>query len=133
MSYQQVIVQGRLSKDPEIKQSGDVTIVNFSVPVDFRKKGEKYTQWFNCVAFNKCADFVYAYFTKGKPILVAGELQTEEYQGKSYTKLIANRVSFVDTDASTVRDEPEEKPSRQPAKPLARQQKNDDSRAPWEE
>jgi single-strand DNA-binding protein len=128
VSSQVVIVNSRIAKDPEIKQVGETTIANFSLPVEYRKKGEKYTQWFNCVAFNKTASLIEQYFPKGKPITVTGELQTEEYEGKKYSKLIVRTVAFIDKDLAVDtgggdEDETEEEEEVQPrraAKPAAR-------------
>ena len=61
------IITGRLTRDPETKQTqSDSTVVRFSVAVDrrFKRDGEPTADFFNCVAFGKTAEFVQKYFAK---------------------------------------------------------------------
>lgn len=121
MSFQSVTVQGRIAKDPEIKQSGETTIARFSIPVNYKKKGEDQTEWFNCTAFNKNAELIQNFFPRGKAIIVQGRFETQEYEGKKYTNLIVNDIKFVDNDAKDLQGNDEEVEERSPAPRQARQ------------
>lgn len=95
-----ICLQGRLARDPELKtsQSG-VTLCNYTIACDRFEKGENVADFFNCVAFNKSAEFVEKYFKKGDLILVQGQLQTSKYVDKNGNnridyKIVTNSVNF---------------------------------------
>lgn len=78
-----VILMGRLTKDPEIRQAQSGTLVaNYSLAVD---RGDKdgNTDFINCKAFGKPAEFVQKYLHKGMKILVEGRWQTGSFDGKN--------------------------------------------------
>ena len=79
------IGQGRLGRDPELKDIGSTTVCNFSIAIDRTykdKHGERGTDWFNCSAFGKTAEFISQWFGKGSQIIVVGEMQNREYVNK---------------------------------------------------
>lgn len=97
-----VILKGRLTADPEIKTAtSGVTLASFSIAIDRPpdKNGDKACDFIRCTAFNKTAEFMGRYFSKGKEILAEGTLQQNDYQDKdgvqhkSY-KVIVNRIEF---------------------------------------
>ena len=64
------------------------------------------TEWFSVVAWNKLAEQCNQFLNKGKLIYVEGRLRTRSWEGqdgqKRYrTEIIANRVTFLDRQAST--------------------------------
>ena len=78
-----VILMGRLTKDPEIRQAQTGTLIaNYSLAVD---RGDKdgNTDFINCKAFGKPAEFVQKYLHKGMKILVEGRWQTGSFDGKN--------------------------------------------------
>lgn len=80
-------IMGRLTRDPELRRTGNGTAVtNFSVAVDrdFSGKdgGEKETDFIDCVAWRNTGEFVSKYFTKGSMIVVSGRLQIRKWQDK---------------------------------------------------
>ena len=77
-----VILIGRLTKDPEIRTSGNYTIASFSIAVDrkFKRDGEAEADFFNCTAFNKTAEFVEKYCKKGTKMVVEGRIQNDNYE-----------------------------------------------------
>ena len=88
--YNKVIVVGRLGKDPEIRHSANgAAIANFSIACSERRKdrdtGEikEDTEWFNCVAFNRLAEVVQDWVTKGSLVLVEGKTKTRKYTDKN--------------------------------------------------
>lgn len=98
-----IVIMGRLTAAPELKttQNG-INCATFTVAVERsvkNKDGEKQTDFIPCVAWRNTAEFVCKYFTKGKMIAVAGELQTRKYTDKDGNNrtafdVVANNVSF---------------------------------------
>ena len=77
-----LILIGRLTKDPEIRMSGSVTIAKFSLAVDrrFKRDGEPEADFFNCTAFNKTAEFIEKYCKKGMKMALEGRIQNDNYE-----------------------------------------------------
>lgn len=100
ISYNHVVLVGRLTRDPEIKFSTSGTqIATFSLAVDRGKDNE--ADFVNIVAFGKTAEFIGNYFVKGRLVLVEGPLRIEKYEKngetKTATKVVANNVRFMET------------------------------------
>ncbi len=102
--YNKVILMGRITHDLELRTTpSGANVCTFSIAVDrrFQNKGEeKKSDFFNIVAWRQQADFVSRYFSKGRMILVEGELQTRSYTDKNganvrVTEVIADRLSFT--------------------------------------
>ncbi len=88
---------GRLTREPEIRYSqGDspLTIARYSIAVDrrFRRNGEAETDFFNCTAFGKQAEFVEKYLKQGTKVLVTGRVQNDNYTNKGY--VVASAVKL---------------------------------------
>ncbi len=100
-----VILMGRLTKDPEVRytQATNTMVTSFTLAVNrrFVKQGEeRQADFINIVAWNKTAEFVSKYFSKGQQVGVIGRIQTRNYddeQGvKHYiTEVIAEEVYFA--------------------------------------
>ncbi len=95
----EVRIMGRLGKDPELKElSNGNKVCNFSVATSKKwtdkKTGEKKekTEWHNCVAWQKPAELIAEYFSKGDGILVMGELETRNWQDDNNVKRYATEV-----------------------------------------
>lgn len=103
-SFNKVILMGRLTSDPELKQSASgVSVTSFNIAVDrrFSKGEDKQCDFITIVAWRQTADFICKYFKKGQAMLVCGELQTrswEDQQGnKRYaTEVVASEVTFCE-------------------------------------
>ena len=98
-----VTIIGRLTADPEIRNTGETQIANFSLALDRppRKDGTKETDFPRCVAFGKTADFVGNYCKKGARAAVQGRIQTGRYENKDgvtvyTTDVVAERVELID-------------------------------------
>lgn len=108
----QTIIIGRLGKDPELKTlpSGDMSVTTFSVACGWKTKQKEGTEWFNVTAFGKTAEVCAQYLTKGSKVFIQGTLRTDKYQKdgveKSYTKLIADKVQFLDGKQEGTKPEP---------------------------
>lgn len=81
-----VILTGRLVADPEVVNTQSATsVVKVRIAVD-RKGREKETDFFDCVAFGKTADFVATYLNKGRMVAIIGNLRVRSYDAKDGTK-----------------------------------------------
>lgn len=109
MSLNKVFLMGRLTADPELKQTQSGTsVVSFSIAVDrrFNKDEQKKADFISCVAWRTTAEFVAKYFSKGSMIALVGELQTRTWEDqngqKRYaTEVIASEVSFCGSKNNT--------------------------------
>ena len=81
---------GRLTADPELKRTQSGTaMVRFSIAVDrnYTKQGEeKQADFINCVAWDKKAEFICKYFSKGQKIALTGSIRTGSYTDKDGNK-----------------------------------------------
>ena len=79
-----VILGGRLTADPELKQTPNGTpVVTFSIAVNRRfqskENAQQQTDFFNVTAWRATAEFVSRYFRKGSSICVIGSLQNRTW------------------------------------------------------
>ena len=103
MAIAKVIIQGNVTADIELKQSGSgVSVCSFNVAVNRYSKdpGAAKADFFTVVCWREKAEFVARHFGKGKPILVCGRRENREWQDKNgnkrvSTEIIAEEVSFV--------------------------------------
>ena len=109
----QIVIMGRLTKNPELRrtQSG-VAVASFSLAVDRDYKpenGERETDFIDVVAWRSSAEFVQKYFAKGRMAVVSGRLQIRPWTDKDgnkrrATEIVADNVYFGDSkrdDASS--------------------------------
>ncbi len=98
---------GRLTAVPELQQTPTgLTVLKFNLAVDREMSKEKLTDFIPCVAWNKTAEFINKYFTKGSAICVEGHIQTRNWDDKDgkkryATEVIADRVHFVESKAQS--------------------------------
>ena len=100
------ILMGRLTRDPELRHTGAGTpVCSFSIAIANGYGENRQTDFINCVAWNKTAEFVCNYFGKGKMIIVIGRIATRTWEGqdgkKNYvTEVVASEVSFGESKRS---------------------------------
>jgi len=102
-----IIVMGRLTRDPELRQTPNgVNVASFSIACDrdFKDKstGEKQTDFIDVVAWRNTADFVSRFFTKGRMAVVEGRLQIRNWEDQSGNKrrtaeVVAENIYFGDS------------------------------------
>lgn len=94
------VVTGRLTAEPELRQTQDGTpVTSFSIAVP-RKFKKDVADFIDIVAWRKNAEFACQYFTKGKWIEVDGSIQTRTYtdrEGKNRkaVEIVADEINFV--------------------------------------
>lgn len=97
-----VILGGRLTADPELKQTPQgVSVTSFSVAINRRGK-EQQTDFINCVAWRQTAEIICRFFKKGSSICIVGNIQVRTWNdnngNKRYaTEVVADEVHFVDS------------------------------------
>ena len=82
------ILQGRLTADPEIKQTpSGVSCANFTVAWSEKYKEVETKCFQRCKAWRSTADFIGKYFAKGQEIIVVGKMATEQWEkdGQKYS------------------------------------------------
>ena len=108
ISYNKVILVGRLTADPEITfaQNG-MQISKFTLAVDrqYQKDKQQEADFLRIISFGKLAEFSRDYLRKGILIMVEGRIQTSRFQGqdgvtKYYTDIIAEKINFMETKKS---------------------------------
>lgn len=97
-----VTLVGRLTKDPEVKTTQtDKSTCTFSIAVD-RPTKEKTADFINCVAWEKNAELIGKYLSKGSRIGIIGAIQSRSWEGTDgkriyVTEVLVNRIEFIDT------------------------------------
>lgn len=101
-SINQVILMGRLTRDPEQRTTTTgKTIASFSIAVD-RNTQDDQADFFNVTAWEKLGDLVMQYLGKGRRVLVQGRLRQDSWddketgQKRSRVEVVATDVTFLD-------------------------------------
>ena len=101
-SINQVILMGRLTRDPETRTtSTGKNITSFSLAVD-RGGQDDQADFFDVTAWEKLGDLVAQYLTKGRRCLVQGRLRQDSWDDKetgkkrSRVEVVATDVTFLD-------------------------------------
>ena len=106
-SLNKIMLIGNLGQDPELRYTPEGNpVANFSIAVTYRRRvneemqGE--TEWFNVSCFNRTAENVNQYLTKGQKVYVEGRFQSREYVGQDGNQrrsfeVVANDVKFLNT------------------------------------
>ncbi len=109
-----VILMGRLTADPEIKPvSDDKKYVRLTLAVNRGGKGEdQKTDFIDCVAWNRTAEFISKYFSKGKLIALKGSIRIGSYTDKEGVKkksfnILINEVYFTGESKLKSESEPD--------------------------
>lgn len=103
------ILMGRLTRDPELRHTqSNTAVASFSLAIDRDRKGpnnERQTDFIDCVAWGRQAEFVKQWFTKGMMAIVVGRIQSRNWEDKNGNKRVsieinADEVSFGETKKS---------------------------------
>lgn len=115
-SLNKVMIIGNLGSDPEMRFTPNGNpVTSFSIATNriyTTAEGERKqeTEWFTVVAWNKLAEQCNQFLTKGRLVYAEGRLRTRTWESqdgqKHYrTEVIANRVTFLDRQASAALSE----------------------------
>lgn len=101
-----VILTGRLTADPELRQTqSGVATCRFTIACNRRfankQTGQREADFISCLAFKNTAEFISRYFSKGKMIAIEGELRTGSYKDRNHsdvthytTDVLVDNVEF---------------------------------------
>lgn len=101
-SINQVILMGRLTRDPEMRTTTTgKTIASFSLAVD-RNTQDDQTDFFDVTAWEKLGELANQYLSKGRRCLVQGRLRQDSWDDKetgkkrSRIEVVATDITFLD-------------------------------------
>ena len=110
LNLNKVILCGRLTADPELKQTASgIAVVSFTLAVNRRYQSKstdgaqaQQADFISVVAWRQTAEFISRYFKKGSALCVTGSIQTRSWQDqqgqKRYaTEVVADEAMFVDS------------------------------------
>lgn len=110
LNLNKVVLCGRLTADPELKQTGSgVAVVSFTLAINRRYQSrsaeagqQQQADFVSVVAWRQTAEFITRYFKKGSALCVTGSIQTRTWQDsqgqKRYaTEVVADDAMFVDS------------------------------------
>ena len=119
---------GNLGDDPSVRYmpSGD-PVANFSIAVadDYKdkKSGEKVevTEWIRCVAFNRLAEIVEQYLSKGSKVFISGRMKTRSWESdgvKKYaTEIVVENLQMLSPKKEADNQANQSQPSQQQSQP----------------
>ena len=104
----EIVLSGRLVKDPEVRYTQTQKVVTlFSLAVSREVKNEQGNydaDFFNCVAWGKTAELMGNTLKKGARILLTGRVQIRNYESngerKYITEVIVNKFEYLDRKES---------------------------------
>lgn len=106
-----VIIMGRLTADPELRQTTTgISSCRFRVAVDrgYKSKdtGERHADFISVTAWRQTAEFVSRYFSKGRMIIVEGSLRNNDYTDANGVRhysmdVLAENVTFGESKSAS--------------------------------
>lgn len=109
----QVILVGRVGKDPEIRYTtSNKAVAMFSIATN--ELGKDTTTWHNVKAWEKQAELCEQYVKKGDLLYISGRIEYSEKDGKHYTAIVIQNMKFLssknDKQSQVSNKEPPEPP-----------------------
>jgi single-strand DNA-binding protein len=129
--YVQITLVGNVGQAPEKKslESG-TTVTTISVAYTSR---DDVTTWYRVSSFGKLAEIVAQFVTKGRQVLVVGELNPRTYRGKDGTDKTSLEIRATEVRMLGRKDDGESEAPRATARPskAAAKQAADDEFLPF--
>ena len=110
LNLNKVVLAGRLTADPELKQTqSGLPVLSFTLAINRRfqktadgQPAQQQADFINCVAWRQTAEFISRYFHKGSSLCVTGSIQTRTWTdntgAKRYaTDVVVDEAMFVDS------------------------------------
>ena len=109
LNLNKVVLAGRMTADPELKQTpSGVSVLSFTIAVNRSyvsknsDQGERQADFINVVAWRNTAEFISKYFRKGSAICICGSIQTRSWQDQQgqrryATEVVADEAMFVES------------------------------------
>ena len=103
-----IFMIGRMVRDIEIKNlQNDKKVGNFTLAVNRESNREK-VDFVPCTVWNKTAEVIAKYTSKGSQVLIEGELNIDKNNDQWYTKVIVNKVELLGKNSETQETKKEE-------------------------
>lgn len=124
MNFNKVIIVGRLTQEPELRNTSSGTpVCSFGVATNRvwrdRESGEqkRETEFHSVVTWRRLAEIVSRYLNKGSLILVEGRLQTRSWEDSSgnqrkTTEIVAENIQLPPKNMDKGRARPTRKPQK---------------------
>lgn len=104
-----VLLVGNICTDINVRTvdmaSSQIKIARFTLACNRRAKDSE-SDFISCVAFDKSADFIEKYFSKGKKIGISGRIQTGSYQKQDGSKVYTTDVVVEEAEFVEKRENP---------------------------
>ena len=110
LNLNKVVLCGRMTADPELKQTpSGIAVVSFTLAVNRRYQSKnadgsqgQQADFISIVAWRQTAEFISRYFRKGSAICITGSIQTRSWQDQQgqkrcATEIVADEAMFVDS------------------------------------
>lgn len=119
MSINIVIISGNLTRDPELRQAGNTSILSFGVAVNDRRRNPQSGQWENvpnfvdCIVFGSRADALAGLLHKGSKVAIDGKLRYSSWEGKdgkkrSKLEVVVNELELMQRETSQQPQHPQQ-------------------------
>ena len=101
-SMNKVMLIGNVGNDPETTTTNNGKMISkFRIATNYKTQQNNVTEWHKIITFDKLADIVSKYVTKGRTVYIEGRIQTREFQtkegNKAYiTEIIASEMQLLD-------------------------------------
>ncbi len=105
-SFNQAIVMGNLTRDPELRTTpSGQTVASFAVAtnrswVDGSGERKEAVEYHEIVAWGKLGELAGQYLAKGRKVMVVGRLQTQSWEKdgvkRQRTEIVASDINFLD-------------------------------------
>lgn len=118
-----VMLLGHVGGNAELKEFDDNSVMNFSLATnrkwkDKAGKPQESTEWHKVAMWGERAEKLAQYITKGKMLLVEGEIRTRTYEKDDETKyfveIVANNIEFAGGARTDADDAPPAKTNGKP-------------------
>lgn len=113
-----VVLVGRMTRDPELRRTGSgasVTSFTLALNRNYNSADGQQADYINCVVWNKIAENVERYCSKGSLVGVDGRLRSRSYdnaQGQKVyvVEVVCDSVQFLETKAARERYQQAQQP-----------------------
>ena len=106
MSINRVVVSGNLTREPELRQAGSTTVLQFGIAVNERRKNNQTDQWedvpnfFDVLVWGARGEGLSRILTKGMKVAVEGKLRWSQWKAqdgsnRSKVEIVADNVDFM--------------------------------------
>lgn len=105
MSINRVVLLGNMTRDPELRRTGNgKAVTNFTLALNRYNNDE--ADFVDCVCWERIAENTAQYCYKGSKVAVEGSIQTGSYVDKDghnrkTVNVLCNRVEFINTNNSS--------------------------------